>query len=239
MSGLSPDGDLDGDLEWLSLDADESIRWAGSPDPRTIAPTALLLALPVLALAVVPFNTVAGLALAAVLAVVTVPIVGWAVLWLRSTNYVVTTTGLYEKHGVLSRDVKRIDLEKVQNTAYRQSALGTRFGYGHVEVSSAGGAGVEMRFRSVPEPRAVQQLISSHVSRSQEATRPETADPVEPTDEILVELRAIRAALENETAEKRTRTGSTSETAAETPADDVTLEHESTESLKSDDSVDT
>lgn len=189
----------DGDLEWLSLDADESVLWAGGPDRRTIVPTALLLVLPVLALAVVPFSTIAGLALVAVLGAITIPIVGWAVLWIRSTDYVVTSTGLYEKQGVFSRDVKRIDFEKVQNTSYSQSALGTRFGYGHVEVSSAGGAGVEMRFRSVPEPRTVQQLISSHVSRGRTTDRPDTDRTTDDVlEEILVELQAIRATLEDD-----------------------------------------
>ncbi|WP_049890337.1 PH domain-containing protein [Natronorubrum sulfidifaciens] len=203
MTGLFDEADL----EWLSLDSDESVLWAGSPDRRTIMPTVLLLALPVAALAVVPFNAVAGLALAAVLGAVTVPIVGWAVLWIRSTDYVVTSAGLYEKQGVFSRDVKRIDFEKVQNTSYSQSALGTRFGYGHVEVSSAGGAGVEMRFRSVPEPRSVQQLISSHVSRGTDTARPATADPTdEVLAEILHELQAIRTLLEEETDVRGTTT---------------------------------
>ena len=223
MSGL----ETDGDLEWLSLDADESVRWAGGPDRRTIAPTALLLVLPVLALAVVPFSMVAGLALVAVLGAVTVPIVGWAVLWIRSTDYVVTTAGLYEKRGVFSRDVKRIDFEKVQNTSYSQSALGTRFGYGHVEVSSAGGAGVEMRFRSVPEPRAVQQLISSHVSRGQATDRSETTDAADAVlEEILVELRAIRTALEDSAGDV-----DSVESRSSTRVDDsVSLEHESADS---------
>ncbi|MXV64181.1 PH domain-containing protein [Natronorubrum sp. JWXQ-INN-674] len=240
----------DRNLEWLSLDG-ESVLWAGGPDRRTIAPTAILLILPVLALGVVPFNTIAGLAIAGFLGLLTVPVVAWAVLRVRNTDYVVTSSGLYAKHGVLSRDVKRIDFEKVQNTSYSQSALGARFGYGHVEVSSAGGSGVEMRFNSVPNPREIQQLISSRVSRDRNSDRPTTPPAERSTDEILeeilTELRAIRSSLKGESEGRRegtvrSRAGSKPEPGLESESqsgsptgsqsnastdEDVTLEHES------------
>ncbi|WP_440769487.1 PH domain-containing protein [Natronorubrum sp. DTA28] len=226
------DGD-DHDLEWLSLDDDESVLWSGGPDRRTIAPTAALLVLPVLSLLVVPFNAVAGLSLTAVLALVIGPLVAWSVLWIRRTDYVVTTSALYAKRGILSRDVKRIDFEKVQNTSYSQSAIGTRVGYGTVEVSSAGGSGVEMSFRSIPEPREVQQLISSRVSPARSsrdrANADSDADSDDVLEEILVELRAIRAALEDGES-TRTQPPESRSTDAETGS--VTLEHDSTDSQR-------
>ncbi|ELY60680.1 PH domain-containing protein [Natronolimnohabitans innermongolicus] len=207
----------DRDLEWLSLDADESVLWAGGPDKRTVLPAASSLALPALAVLFVPFEPVLGLVATVLLALLTVPIVGWAVLQVRTTDYVITTSGLYEKRGVLSRDVKRIDFEKVQNTAYNQTALGTRLGYGDVAVSSAGGAGVEMRFRSIPTPREIQQLISSRVSPSRGDTdRPGGAPASDDVlEEILYELRAIRTALEEDGCERRPTTD-----------ERVTLEHD-------------
>ncbi|ELY36643.1 PH domain-containing protein [Natronorubrum tibetense] len=222
----------DGDhgLEWLSLDDDESVLWSGGPDRRTITPTAALLALPILGLLAVPFNAAAGLALAAVLALVVVPLVAWSVLWIRRTDYVVTTSALYAKRGILSRDVKRIDFEKVQNTSYSQTAIGTHVGYGTVEVSSAGGSGVEMSFRSIPNPREIQQLISSRVSpgRSSGGRGNAGSDAdVESDDvleEILVELRAIRTALEDGES-TRTQPSESEPTDAETES--VTLEHDS------------
>ncbi|SDJ86279.1 PH domain-containing protein [Natronorubrum texcoconense] len=228
------DGDDHG-LEWLSLDDDESVLWSGGPDRRTIAPTAALLALPVLSLLVVPFNAAAGLALTAVLALVVGPLVAWSVLWIRRTDYVVTTSALYAKRGILSRDVKRIDFEKVQNTSYSQSAIGTRVGYGTVEVSSAGGSGVEMSFRSIPEPREIQQLISSRVSpgrSSSSRTNTDSDADVESDDvleEILAELRAIRAALE-EGETNRPRPSESQPTDAD--AESVTLEHDSADSQR-------
>jgi len=78
----------------------------------------------------------------------------------------VTTDGLYKKTGVLSRDVQRIDFGKVQNTSYSQGFFGSRFGYGNVDISTAGGSGIEMQFRSVPEPREIQELINKRVKGS-------------------------------------------------------------------------
>ncbi|MDQ2051442.1 PH domain-containing protein [Natronolimnohabitans sp. A-GB9] len=189
-------------LEWLSLADDESVLWAGGPDRRTVLPAASSLVLPALALVAVPFEPVAALVAAVLLALVTLPIVGWVLLQVRNTDYVVTTSGLYEKRGVLSRDVKRIDFEKVQNTAYNQSALGTWLGYGDVEVSSAGGAGVEMRFRSISNPHEIQQLISSRVTAVRASDRRNEGDTAGSSDEvleeILAELRAIRTHLEDD-----------------------------------------
>jgi uncharacterized membrane protein YdbT with pleckstrin-like domain len=66
----------------------------------------------------------------------------------------VTTSALYRKTGVLSRNVQRIEFDKFQDTSYRQAFLWNEFGYGTVDVSTAGGTGVEMSFDSVRDPQA-------------------------------------------------------------------------------------
>ncbi|MFU8869767.1 PH domain-containing protein [Natronococcus sp.] len=169
----SGDAALERDLEWLSLEDDEEIVWAGGPDRRTLVPTLAI-----------------GIPLSIVLIGI-VLIVG-EYLRIRNTVYVITDSAVYRKTGVLSRDVKRIDHEKVQDISYSQSALGSTFGYGTVELTTAGGAGVEMAFRSVSEPRTVQQRISEQVGRHRDPGQGE-GDVLE---EILAELRAIRAAVE-------------------------------------------
>ncbi len=186
-SSPNPAGNADGpnttsidDLEWLSLEAGEEIVWADGPDKRTLLPSFLV-----------------GIPLAIVL--VGILIIVSEYLRVTNTAYVVTNRALYRKTGVLSRDVKRIEHEKVQDISYSQSALGTQFGYGTVEVSTAGGSGVEMSFKSVPEPRSVQQLISELIEREH---REEASDRTK-TDvltEIRDELRAIRTTLEESDA---------------------------------------
>lgn len=169
----SGDAALERDLEWLSLEDDEEIVWTGGPDRRTLLPTLAI-----------------GIPLSIVL--IGILLIVGEYLRIRNTVYVITDSAVYRKTGVFSRDVKRIDHEKVQDISYSQSALGSTFGYGTVELTTAGGAGVEMAFRSVPEPRTVQQRISEQVGRHRDPGRGE-GDVLE---EILAELRAIRSAVE-------------------------------------------
>lgn len=180
------------DLEWLSVDDGEEIVWTSGPDRRTLVP-AFLVGIP-LAIVLIGILLIAG-----------------EYLRVTNTQYVVTNRACYRKTGILSRDVKRIEHEKVQDISYSQSALGNYFGYGTVEISTAGGSGVEMAFKSVPEPREVQHLISDQRKRDRGLTRSEDVDDGRSTDdvldEILTELRAIRGTLEeSDGAQQRERT---------------------------------
>ncbi|ELY77087.1 PH domain-containing protein [Natrinema gari] len=181
MAAETAAGDANGDLAWLSLDDDETVVWAGGPDRRTLIPA-----------------FVVGLPLSIVL--IGLVIIASEYLRVTNTHYVVTNRALYQKTGVLSRDVKRIEHGKVQDISYSQSALGTHFGYGTVEVSTAGGSGVELAFKSVPDPKAVQQRISDRIKRERvDSGADRTKDDV--LEEILTELRAIRAAVDDDSDE--------------------------------------
>ncbi|GAB7017903.1 PH domain-containing protein [Halostagnicola bangensis] len=209
----SPDSTTD--LEWLSLEDGESVHWIGGPDWRTITPIVALLLLPLSTLVLFPFSVSAGLVAMAVLSIVTLPVVLWAVLRISRTDYVVTSSALYKKRGVFSRDVKRVDFEKVQNSTYTQTAVGNVMGYGHVGISTAGGAGVEMRFASVRAPKQVQAMISRY--RSDEQGADERPDE-EVLEEILAELRAIRSAVEDADVSNK-----------KSPSRNVTVSHDETE----------
>ena len=164
------------DLEWLTLEDGESIQWASTPHKYSLVP----------AFAV-------GIPLSLVL--VGIPLLVGAYLQYTNTNYVVTNRGLYSKRGILSRDVQQIGFDKVQNISYSQSALGSSFGYGSVDVSTAGGSGVELKFRSIPDPASVQELIAREVDDREQGDRDAGADADDVLDEILHELRAIRREL--------------------------------------------
>lgn len=162
-------------FEWLTLDEDEELLWGDTPHRISLIS-----------------SLVVGLPLCLVL--VGIPIVVSAYLRHTNTNYVVTTTALYTKSGILSRSVQRIEFEKVQNTSYQQSMLGSYFGYGTVDVATAGTGGIEVRFRNVAAPREIQTLIND---RSRDAQG--NADEGEAIlDEILAELRAIRRTVESD-----------------------------------------
>lgn len=181
-----PDGDLTDpselDLEWLSLEDGESIQWASTPHQYSILP----------ALAI-------GIPLSIIL--IGIPIVVASYLQYTNTNYVVTNRGLYSKRGVLSRDVQQIGFDKVQNISYSQSALGSYFGYGSVDVSTAGGSGIELQFQSIPNPAAVQELIAREIDSRRQTDTDSTKENV--LDAILEELRVIRHAVVDDPSDEQ------------------------------------
>lgn len=163
----------DGQFEWLTLDEDEEMLWGETPHRFSLV-SSLVIGIPLC------------------LVLVGIPIVISAYLHHTNTNYVVTTAAVYKKTGIFSRNVQRIEFDKVQNTSYQQSMIGSYFGYGTVDIATAGTGGVEMRFRSVAEPREVQTLINERSSEAHGGS----SDEADVLDEILAELRAIRRTVE-------------------------------------------
>ena len=161
-------------FDWISFDDDEEVVWADTPHESSLVP-ALVVGVPL------------------VFVLVGIPLIIGAYLNRENTEYVVTNRALYRKSGIISRNVQRVDFGKVQNTTYSQGFFGQQFGYGTVEVSTAGGSGVELTLDSIPEPKRVQELINKQ-AREDGSDRPDDKDAV--LDEILTELRAIRAAIE-------------------------------------------
>ena len=164
------------DLEWLTLEDGEEIQWASTPHKYSIVPAFIV-----------------GIPLSLVL--VGIPLLVGSYLQYTNTNYVVTNRGLYSKRGILSKDVQQVGFDKVQNISYSQSALGSSFGYGSVDISTAGGSGVELRFRSIPDPAAVQELIAREIDSRQQSGSGSAADTDDVLEEILAELRVISRAL--------------------------------------------
>ena len=189
-------------VDWLTLDEDEAIVWSGNPHESSLIP-ALVVGIP-LSIVLVGLFIIAG-----------------AYLQRENTQYVVTTDALYKKTGVLSRDVQRIDFGKVQNTSYSQGFFGARFGYGNVDVSTAGGSGVEMQFSSVPDPREIQELINKRVKGSRGERTTESGETKRDVlDDILVELREIRTTLDAQqesTGNAAATTSTVGSTVAEQP----------------------
>jgi uncharacterized membrane protein YdbT with pleckstrin-like domain len=163
------------EFDWLTLDDDEEVLWADTPHPYSLVPSFIV-----------------GVPL--VLVLVGIPILASAYLTYQNTNYVVTSTALYKKTGVLSRSVQRIEFDKVQDTSYRQTFFGAQFGYGTVDISTAGGAGVELSFQNVADPQQLQTLVNERIRTREGRTGGD--DKATVLDDILDELRAIRQAVE-------------------------------------------
>ena len=110
------------------------------------------------------------------------------------TTYAVTDKALYKKRGVLSEKTKRVPISKIQNTEYSRSFIEKQFGFGSVQISSAGSSGTELNFRAVENPKDLQKLIN-RLSKNQSAEGQQ-----KPSDmgdaKILEEVRRTRENIE-------------------------------------------
>jgi uncharacterized membrane protein YdbT with pleckstrin-like domain len=161
-------------FDWLSLDDDEQVLWDGEPLMKSIYP-ALVIGIPL---------SFVGIG---------IPIVVSAYLNIKNTDFVVTTQGLYKKTGVFSRSVQKIGFDKVQNISFSQGVFGKQFGYGNIEISTAGGSGIEMRFRSIEQPKQVQQLINKHIKKDKSEASSSSRDSM---SQLLEEMKKTRKAVE-------------------------------------------
>lgn len=168
--------------EWLSLDADERVAWSDHPSRVSVLPGIVwgIVLLPLFGIGLL--------------------VLGSTILRVRNTDYVVTDEALYVKRGVLSTTIESVTLEKIQNTAFRRSFLGRRFGYGSIDVSTAGSSGTDLSFTAVEDARSVRETITRLRSQSTSSSRRSRSEAAEAPSgsmgELLVELRATREALE-------------------------------------------
>ena len=113
----------------------------------------------------------AGLVVAIVLALITVP--WWAYLILvvltvavalggfvkwYNTEHVITDERLIYRAGFFAKRGTEIPLEVIQNVAFNQTVFERLLGTGDLMIESAGTHG-QTRYRDIPRPEAVQSLI--------------------------------------------------------------------------------
>jgi uncharacterized membrane protein YdbT with pleckstrin-like domain len=179
----------------LLLDPSEELLWSGSPRLSAAIP-ALVGGLALVVTGGGLLGDVGGVGAVGravgagfVLLGVSIPVYG--VLDIRRTTYAVSDRALYARSGVLSRTVRRMGLDRVQNSAYAQSVTGGIFGYGTVTVESAGGE-LPVQFVRIEDPREVRAMVDRRVALA--------ADPVPGTVEqwetVLDEVRALRRAVD-------------------------------------------
>jgi len=165
-------------MDWLTLDENEEVLWSGEPRMASIAPAIIM---------GIIFLPVFGFGLLIMIG---------AYLNIKNTDFVVTNEGLYKKTGVLSRSVQKIGFEKVQNISFSQGVLANYFGYGNVEISTAGGSGVEMKFNGIDDPKSVQERVAKEMKK--QTGRGEGDDEGEGEDTmelVLEEMRKTRKVL--------------------------------------------
>ncbi|MDS0476412.1 PH domain-containing protein [Natrinema sp. 1APR25-10V2] len=154
--------------DWFHIGDDESVVWESRPHPITMGselPVGVGIALA--GMLVAGWSATDGVGLLTLLGVL-VAVVGAAVavgrylVW-TNTRYVITSSELYKKRGIVSRDVTQFRLERVQNTSLSQSGIGRLLGYGDLTVYTAGSGDPELTFERVPQPERASSRLSDQL----------------------------------------------------------------------------
>lgn len=116
-----------------------------------------------------------------------------AYLWRRYTHYVLTDAALYHRTGVVRVTVTELGLDKIQNTAYAQGALGAFFDHGTITVDTAGSDGAELRMRQLNDPGDVHRILAAAAQRA--GGRDDVPGTADQWRTALDELRRIRPLL--------------------------------------------
>lgn len=154
--------------DWFHISEDEDIVWEGRPHPITMGarlPVGIGLALAGLLVAgwsVIDSPSLLTLLGFGLLVVGVAVVFGRYLVW-TNTRYVITSSELYTKRGVISRDVTQFRLERVQNTSLSQSGLGRLLGYGDLTVYTAGSGDPELTFERVPNPEVASSRLSDQL----------------------------------------------------------------------------
>ncbi|USZ73540.1 PH domain-containing protein [Natronosalvus halobius] len=174
------------DYEWLVLESDEEILWSGEPE---LFGYAWLFAMGIVLIPMFGIGFV---------------IIALTYLSLKNTAYVITTESVFKKTGILSRKITDIGHENIQDTGYKQGIVGRYYEFGTVQISTAGGSGVEMSLAYVPDPLNVQSQLDAVATRrssAEDTSAPDAHERVEimgaTLDELITEMRATREALES------------------------------------------
>lgn len=194
------------DYDWLSLDGGEEIVWTGKPRTRSVLGSVagaigfVLVSLAALGAAATLTDIPRWMLLLAGVGVVlygAIQVVR-AYVPVANTDYVLTTRNLYKKRGVLSETVNRVGVEKIQRTTLSKGVLGNLFDYGTVDVSTAGGRGVEMRIKDLNDPGELRENLRRRISAASSRTDPDAVgesrvDP-ETAQQVIEEARRMREA---------------------------------------------
>ncbi|APX97457.1 PH domain-containing protein [Natronorubrum daqingense] len=157
--------------DWFHISDEDDVVWESRPHPITMGvglPAGLVLILFGFVLAGwtasdgVGVLTVLGL----LLLIAGLALAGARYLVWTNTRYVITTSELYKKHGVISRDVTQFRLDRVQNTSLNQSMIGRALGYGDLTVYTAGSGDPELTFERVPSPERASSLLSDQLDET-------------------------------------------------------------------------
>jgi uncharacterized membrane protein YdbT with pleckstrin-like domain len=77
-------------------------------------------------------------------------------------KYYLTNLRLIEERGIIGKRIMSIWLDKVQDVTYKFGVLGRIFGFGDIEIESAGTYG-KITFSYIPSPRKLQEEVEKAI----------------------------------------------------------------------------
>lgn len=170
--------------EWFDLEPGEEVIWEGRPE-------------------------LLGYAWSFVLGILLIPLFGLGLVVIAATylhrqhtEYVITTESVSKKTGILSRTVTDIGHENIQDSAYKQGVFARYYEFGTVQISTAGGSGVEMALEHVADPLSVQAELDRMAAKRapEEGGSRGSVESVrldrETIETLTAEMEATRKALE-------------------------------------------
>ncbi|RQG94096.1 PH domain-containing protein [Natrarchaeobius chitinivorans] len=154
--------------DWFHISDDEEVVWESRPHPIAMGSSVpISIGVVLLGLFVAGWTASGGVGLLTLIGA-TLVLVGTAVVLARylvwtNTRYVITSSELYKKRGMVSRDVTQFRLDRVQNTSLQQTMVGRLLGYGDLTVFTAGSGDPELTFERVPRPEAASSVLSDRL----------------------------------------------------------------------------
>lgn len=121
----------------------------------------LLMILALVAIFFVPddWSTIGRYALGGLFALGLVWLLSYLFVTKIAATYTVTRRRCTAELGFVSREIREVEIRHIRNINVKQTILQRVCGIGDVEISSAGGAGIEVDFESVADPLGVRRLI--------------------------------------------------------------------------------
>lgn len=167
-------GRVAGVPEWANLSQDEELLWSGKPalDPyileakETVIPTGIFGGVGIFGLVMMSYGgALSDPGMAVFLMGSTIAVFG--VIATTSNfldrfgrRYLITTEDVYDKRGILSRNVRNVPLGDVQKTDLHQSWFGRKRSYGTVRIGTAATGSSEIVLENVRHPDEVADMVT-------------------------------------------------------------------------------
>jgi hypothetical protein len=144
---------------------DEKVIWVGKPLLRAAASQVMGFLVGLLFISLfggfgaVFQGGVAGVVIVFLLFLILIALIGFPMIALSRMVFVITDSGAYTRSGVFGEKVNQTSFEKITDITYHQDVPGRVFGYGSINVNTAGSTGNALTMLGLPNALEVKRLL--------------------------------------------------------------------------------